>query len=634
MKLKVMLRLQLQLLIVILSCVQINLIGQGEFSQMDSVYSYPLIVNGLLAEGFENNMFPGISVALYSDDSIQYFNFGNARLSPEIAVHDKSKFQLGSIGKLITAIAVLQQVDQGKLDLHATISDYVTIPGLESMDKDSPVTLHCLLTHSCGFNETNIGYMAKDAQAILPLEKYVKENNPGTFQPPETDIVYSNYSYAIAGLIVEKVSGKSFIKYVEESIFNPLGMMSSSLEFPYGYRDDHNFAKGYRKTETGFEEVEIFPRHATPAGSLVSTSKDMAMFIKALFIQNSRLLSTSSWELFFTQQFTNHDLLNGYSYGLEHQNINGHDAWAKGGMIPGMLSNVLIVPDEFAIFTTVNTDDDSFGEFFYKAVFDKTLANNVESGSMQNISTAKYTGVYRDKRYNRDTEDNIVSLFRGQLNVYDNISNDTLLIYHNGEWHSYSAVEDGIFQCAELPYEYLVFNENEKGDVETLYRNLNIAGLSVPSSYEKTKWYNSPSFINEYYGFIPIFIFTGLFLLLGNLIVRFTRIWKNDFLRSKALPVSFYILFGITLVLLIIHTYFVPFQILKNSQEFLFGYPKSYRNVSLLGYLLFPLVIGLGWLNWKSWRNKNGSLLLRLYISLVEVSMIVHLAYMTYWNFF
>jgi hypothetical protein len=83
-----------------------------------------------------------------------------------------------------------------------------------------------------------------------------------------------------------------------------------------------------------------------------------------------------------------------------------------------------------------------------------------------------------------------------------------------------------------------------------------------------------------------------------------------------------------------VHTYFVPVQILRNSQEFLFGYPKSFRIASLLGYLFFPLLLGLGWLNWKSWRNKNGSLLLRLYISLVEVSMIVHLGYMSYWNFF
>jgi CubicO group peptidase (beta-lactamase class C family) len=629
-----MLKLHVILLFIILSFFPFDLPGQSEVTHLGSVPAYPWLVNDLLAEGAGNDMFPGISVALYTDDSVRYFNFGDASLSPEVAVQANTKFQLGSIGKLITAIAVLQQVDQGKLDLHAAISDYVTIPGLESMDNNSPVTLHCLLTHSCGFNDANIGYMTKDPQSILPLEKYVEEHNPGIFQPPGTDIVYSNYSYALAGLIVEKISGKSFVRYAEESIFYPLGMKSSSLEFPYGYQDDHNYAKAYRKTETGFEEVELYPRHAIPAGSLVSTSEDMAMFIKALFIRSSSLLSPSSWEIFFTQQFTNHDLLNGYSYGLEHQNINGHESWAKGGMLPGMLSNVLIVPDEFAIFTTANTDDDSFGEFFYKAVFDKTLANQLESGSRQNLSTTKYAGVYRDKRYNRDTEENIVSLFRGQLNVYDNISNDTLLIYHNGEWHSYTAVEDGIFQCAELPYEYLVFKENDKGDVETLYRNLNIAGLSVPSSYEKSKWYNSPTFINEYYGFIPVFIFTGLLLILGNLFVRVIRIWKNDFLQSKAFPGSFYLLFGITLVLFMVHTYFVPVQILRNSQEFLFGYPKSFRIASLLGYLFFPLLLGLGWLNWKSWRNKNGSLLLRLYISLVEVSMIVHLGYMSYWNFF
>ena len=77
------------------------------------------------------------------------------------------------------------------------ITQYIKELGLNLGKKDNPVTLHCLLTHSCGFNDTNIGYMAKDEESVLPLIEYVKKTNPGLFQAPGTDITYSNFSYAL-----------------------------------------------------------------------------------------------------------------------------------------------------------------------------------------------------------------------------------------------------------------------------------------------------------------------------------------------------------------------------------------------------------------------------------------------------
>lgn len=633
MKVKLVLNLYVYLFTVFYFQLHFDVIGQSNVAPFDSVTYFPTMVNELLSEGIQKKMIPGISVALYSNDSVHYFDFGHSSLNPKEKVSNNTRFQLGSVGKLLTALAVMQQVDKGKLDLHADVSEYVRIEGMELSSHDKPVTLHCLLTHSCGFNDVNIGYMAKDQESIVSLEEFVSRYYPGIYRVPGNEITYSNYSYALAGLIVEKVTGMRFEQFIEETIFNQLGMINSTLNFPYGYRSDPNYAKGYRSTDDGFEEVEYFPRHAIPAGSLVSTSRDMALFIKALFTRNPNLLSPNSWELFFTQQFTNHSLLNGYSYGLEQQNINGHNAWAKGGMIPGALSHIVIVPNMFAIFSITNTTDDEFGEYFYKAIFDKILPDISESKSKRNISTTKYTGEYRDKRYNRDTEENIVSLFRGQFNVYDNKTHDTLVVYHNSEWHSYVPIEEGIFQNDLLPYEYMVFKKNEKGEVENMYRNLNIGGLSIPTSYEKTMWYNSPSFINEYYGLVPVFILTGLLFMLSSLFIRLIRIWHQEFFRSKTLPLNFQILFGTTMILHALHTYFVPFQILTKSQEFLFGYPDSFSLGSLIGYLLIPLGIGLGFLIWKIWKDRLGSILSRLYISLVEIALIIHLCYLSYWNF-
>jgi len=476
--------------------------------------------------------------------------------------------------------------------------------------------------------------MAKDAESILPLEQFIRQFNPGLFQAPGIDINYSNYSYALAGLIVQKVSDTEFSTYVDVNIFNPLGMTNSTLEFPEAYESIDAYANAYLKTADGFKEVQIYPRHAVPAGSLVSTAEDMGRLINALYKYDARLLSESSWDLFYTQQFTNHSLLNGYSYGLEHQNVNGLDAWAKGGMLPGMLSHILIVPDAYAIFSVVNTDDDNFGEIFYKTLFDKTRTDiTLRREIIEDISTTKYSGVYRDKRYNRNTEENIISLFRGAFEVFDNQTQDTLVVYHNGRWHSYVPTLEGVFQNTDLPFEYLVFKEDSKGNVETLYRNVNIGGLSIPSSYETTRWYSSPSFINDIYGIIPIFTFTGLFFILASLFVRLMRAWMKDFFKSKILPARFLVLFSAVIILHIVHTYFVPYQLLWNSQEFLLGYTSSFKVVSLLGYLLIPLAIGLGVYIGKIWKKRLGSLFSRIYLSLVEVTILLHLVFLFYWNF-
>ncbi len=592
------------------------------------------VIDSLMQKGYQDQMIPGIALVFYKNDSVQFLNYGDAKIESKEAVSNQTKFQLGSIGKLITAVSVLQLVDQGKLDLHTDISEYVQDLELDLGTKDKPVTLHCLLTHSCGFNDTNIGYMSKDKESVLPLEEYIKKTNPGLFQAPGTGITYSNFSYALAGLIVQKAANTEFSVYADRNIFRQLGMVNSTFDFPSDYETESTYANAYSQTEEGYNKVKIYPRHAIPAGSLVSTSHDMSLFIKAMFNKDPELLSPSSWDLFYSQQFKNHPLLNGYGYGLEHQNINGKNSWAKGGMLPGVLSHILIVPDEFAIFSVVNTSNDNFGEYFYKTLFDRAFPDTTTVKSAEkNVNTTKYTGVYRDKRYNRKTQENMVSLFRGQWNVYDNKTTDSLVVYHNGRWHSYIPVGKGIFQNDFLPYEYIVFEENENGEILSLSRNLNIGGLSVPTSYEKTKWYNSPVFLNEYYGFVPLFTFTGIIFIIFSLFVRLIRLRKKDFFKEKLLPARFHILFSATIILFILHTILVPWQLLKNIQEFLLGYPDSFRIVSLLGYLLIPLGIGLGFFLWKIWSKGLGSLFARLYLTILEVTLLIHISFLFYWNF-
>ena len=145
-----------------------------------------------------------------------------------------------------------------------------------------------------------------------------------------------------------------------------------------------------------------------------------------------------------------------------------------------------------------------------------------------------------------------------------------------------------------MPAEYFVFKDDKQGNIETLYRNLNIGGLSIASSFEKTKWYNNGEFVNEYYGFIPLFTFSGLFFMLASLFIRFIRIWKKDFFRTKELPARFHVLFSLIIILVLVQTFLGPMYLFKNVGDFLFGYPPVFKFSTYIGYLLIPLTIGLG----------------------------------------
>ncbi len=592
-----------------------------------------LLIDSLVQEGYTQKMFPGLASAIFWNDSVYYQSIGNASLDTNVPASENVFYQLGSLGKLLSAIAVLQQVDQGKLDLRTDISKYLAVSEGNKNTFNEPITLHCLLTHSCGFNDVNIGYMAKDLDQLMPLVDYINSANPGLFQAPEKDINYSNYSYALAGLIIEKITGSSFESYISENIFNVLGMENSTLNFPAAYEQSVQYAKGYHKLNDEFTEVQIYPRHAIPAGSLVSNTSDMGRFIRALYNQDNRLLSEKSWDLFYTQQFTNHPLLNGYAYGMEQQNINNTATWAKGGMLPGMLSNLLIVPGEFAFFSVINTDDDAFGEYFFKALFDRIHPNKILSKQAVDLGpVTKYTGEYRDKRYNHNNVEKIVSLFRGAFYVNSNATADSLFAFHNGTYHAYIPIGDGVFQNTNLPYENMVFKESEHKTM-TLYRNLNIGGLSIPVSYEKTTWYNSPTFVNEYYAIILLIILSGVLFFLTSVSIRVIRIWHKEFLTRFLLPLRFNLAFNAAVIFTIIHTLVGPIHLFKNLQTYLFGYPTSFKISIIIGYLICFMTVWLGFELAEIWKNKHSTMLTRVYVSMVTLALFIHIINLFYWKF-
>ena len=137
-------------------------------------------------------------------------------------------FRPGSVSKLFTFTAVMQLVEQGRLDLDADVNTYLKAFKIPHTYPE-PITLRHLITHTAGFENLNVQLFAPDAAHLLPLAGALQRYQPRRVRPPGVYSSYSNYGVALAGLIVEEVSGQSFDEYVEEHIFRPLNMLHSTF---------------------------------------------------------------------------------------------------------------------------------------------------------------------------------------------------------------------------------------------------------------------------------------------------------------------------------------------------------------------------------------------------------------------
>ena len=280
--------------------------------------------------------------------------------------------------------------------------------------------------------------MSRSAKSLKPLKEHLPTNMPQLFQSPGLSINYSNYSYALAGHLVELSSKQPFAAYIKRNIFDKLGMTESTYYLPDNYDTQSQYALGYKWRKT-FEKVKAFPRHATPAGSILSTANDMSLFVQALLKQDSKLLNSKGFNLLLSQQFTNHPLQTGYTLGLEVQNFGGQIVFAKGGNVPGFITVFILFPQHnLGIFLSTNTQTDNFFEMFWAGFQQKFFPGNqpTQSKPPSKVNLHEYTGTYSNERTNHHTLEQMFALFSGRFDIWRSKSGN-LACYHNGKTHQY-----------------------------------------------------------------------------------------------------------------------------------------------------------------------------------------------------
>jgi CubicO group peptidase (beta-lactamase class C family) len=285
--------------------------------------------DGILPLQLERNDIAGASVLVMKDGNLLLQKgYGYADVKSKKPVDPASTiFRLASISKLFTWVSVMQLEEQGKLNLDTDVNQYLDLPIRPAFNK--PITLRNLMTHTGGFEETLDDIIVTNPKQTVSLRDYLIANQPMRIYPPGEIPAYSNYGVGLASYIVQRTSGEPFEQYVQEHIFNPLGMTHSSFYQPLQKPLVDLPSQGYRgnttKPAVGFE---IF--NPVGAGGISSSAADMGRFGQALLnggeLDGKRILKPETLALMWTPQFRASDQLPPICMGF-YQDWRNHLRW-------------------------------------------------------------------------------------------------------------------------------------------------------------------------------------------------------------------------------------------------------------------------------------------------------------------
>jgi CubicO group peptidase (beta-lactamase class C family) len=358
--------------------------------------------DGLMRQLMSAQNVKGAAVAVVKDTAVAllrgYGTADIARGTDAPIVADRTLFRIGSTSKLLTATAAMQQVGRGALELDRDVNAYLPF-------RVPAMTLRNLLTHTAGLEENQFGWMMKEGAAdLVPLEENVRAHIPAQVRQATTDFrndrgsSYSNWAFALLGVLVSRVSGMAFDEYMDSELFRPLGMDRSTFREPLPVALAASMSKGHFATSEGTLDFEYW-HSIGPAGSAATTASDMARFMLAHLRGGAGILSPAMAELMHGRAMTQHARVNGSGLCWYEVNQNGRRVLCHRGKGLCFQSDLSLIPGENAgVFIVLNTAIKSTDLRAAAAAFvDRYFPADTPSGAdlPRPRTAARYAGTYR-----------------------------------------------------------------------------------------------------------------------------------------------------------------------------------------------------------------------------------------------
>ncbi len=354
-------------------------------------------IDSIVNEPIEAGQVAGASVAVVQGaDTILLKAYGFADLEYHVPTPDRAIYEIGSVTKQFTAVAILQMVEAGKLDLDAVFTDY-----LPDYPADAHgITVRRLMDHTSGIKGyTEMPEFGAIATRSLPRDSLVALFSAAPLDfPPGEAMIYNNSAYFLLGLIIEAVSGESYEDYVRSHLFEPLGMVDSRYCSSNAILERR--AHGYDATPDGLVRKGYID-HTWPyaAGSLCSTAGDLVAWNQALHGDGDggTTLGADGYRELITPGTLKDGTPLRYAKGLGVLVRGGRRAIGHGGGIPGFLSQVTYYPEEDLSVVVLVNSSGSPGPGALEVAITRTVLGDPEEpqATTYSGSTEVLTGVYR-----------------------------------------------------------------------------------------------------------------------------------------------------------------------------------------------------------------------------------------------
>jgi CubicO group peptidase (beta-lactamase class C family) len=515
----------------------------------------------------------------------------------------------------------MQLVEEGELDVHADINAYLDfkIPATYS----GPITMAHLMTHTAGFEEQLSALLAEDRQDVLPLREFLIRYMPQRVYPPGEYFAYSNYGTALAGYVVQRVSGEPYEYYVEENILKPLGMESSAATQPLPVRLGADLSKGYHYQDGTYDAKHFEWISAAPMAPVHVTATDMARFMLA-HLQNGeyrdrRILQESTGLDMHRQHFAHDPRLPSMAYGFVISGENGRYVIWHYGESARFSTIVALLPEEqTGLFVSYNTPFDARQTL--SAFLDHYYPLNEKHPSQPlpgfPARADRWSGAYIPMRVAHTNPQKIIGWI-DPLSVSTD-GKDLLLQTPIGE-QRYAEIEPDLLEQVDGE-RLLTFREDSQGRVTHAFWG--------PFAYFKAAWYQTVGFQ------LPLLV--ACLVLFASALIAFPVAYLAHRLRgvgsapSRAASAARW-LAGITGALnLLLAAWFVV-SLLGYAQSYVWptGTVAAITRLWLLG---LPLTLGIVVLAALAWKNSYWNVVSRVHYTLVALAAVLFIVFLNNWN--
>jgi CubicO group peptidase (beta-lactamase class C family) len=586
-------------------------------------------IDGIMAAHMASRDIPAATISVVKDGELFFAKgYGYADREKKIPVSPATTlFRPGSTSKLFTWTAVMQLYERGQLDLDADVNTYLTTFQIPNTFPE-PITMKHILTHTAGFEDGALGYLiVKDQEKLVGMREALAAHMPDRVRPPGLWSSYSNWGAALAGLIVEEISGIPFEEYVEKNIFEPLQMIHSTFREPLPEDLAPDMAVGYKRKnglyEPGYFE---FISDFGPAGALSSTATDMANFMIAHLqlgrFGDQRILEEATARQMHSLLFTADPRLPGMAYGFYQEDVHGQPIIAHGGDTIFFHSDLaLLIDQNVGLFVSYASSGGrrarmELVDAFVKRYFPYEEPELPEPPEDYAKRWKKYAGNYRFTRHNWSDLEKIISM-PSKFTVA--VTPDGTLMTSGifGEPWYWVEIEHNLFHQVDGGMT-LAFIEDDDGSVNHLALSL----VPFEQAY-RIAFYEGPTF--NY-----VLLAVGLLLCVTTLVSAFRhrKARKEEPSDARWAVRLAWLVSALTLVFWIAVTIIIS----SVGMDIFSGFPPTLTAALMLPILTSILTLGVAVCAVLIWKKGYWTRFRRLHYTLFAIFAIGLVWFYWYWN--